>query len=233
MARIKNGVNGSVSGKVGATVFCTWKDINYVRSLPRIKKNRKPTSGQRKNQSKFAFMQECLSSIVPFVRLGFMQYASNRTGHNSAMSYNLRESVIVEDEHYRIDYETFAISRGLPSPISRVEVDQEAEQVIIRWQLDTAFRHKYGERRFRCIALLYPDHGVDRTYTSGVLQDSHMEDGEQIVSIKGSPNGTVYHGYLAFFASDGSNISTDSIYLGKIVKELPYRGGEPKLTARN
>ncbi len=219
MARVKNGINGTVSGKVGPSVFCKWKDIYYVRSLPRIKKNRKPTSGQRRNQSKFAFMQECLSPIVRFVRLGFMQYAPNRTGHNSAMSYNLRESVIVEDEQYRLDYENFAISRGLPSPVSHVEIDQEDGQVTIRWQVDTDFRQKHGDRMFRCIALLYPDDGVDRINTAGVLQDSYLEDGEQIISIAQAPKGAAYHVYLAFLASDGSNISTDSIYLGKIVKK--------------
>lgn len=220
MARVKNGVNGTVSGKVGPSVFCKWKDIYYVRSVPRIKKNRKPTSGQRKNQSKFAFMQECLSSIVPFVRLGFMQYAPNRTGHNSAMSYNLRESVIVEEEHYRLDYEKFAISRGLPSPVSNADVNQENGHVIIRWKVDPVFRQKHGERMFRCVALLYPDNGVDMMYRAGVLQDSYLEDREQIISMGPAPKDTGYHVYLAFLASDGSNISTDSIYLGKIVKEF-------------
>ncbi|NGM67203.1 DUF6266 family protein [Sphingobacterium sp. SGR-19] len=219
MARVKNGINGTVSGKVGPSVFCKWKDIYYVRSLPRIKKNRKPTPGQRKNQSKFAFMQECLSPIVRFVRLGFMQYAPNRTGHNSAMSYNLKESVIFEDERYRLDYEKFAISRGLPSPVSNVGIDQKDGQVIIRWQVDAAFRQKHGDKMFRCIALLYPDNGVEPVNTVGVLQDSYLEDCEQIISIEKVPRGTVYHGYLAFLASEGSNISTDSVYLGKIVNE--------------
>ncbi|PRD57289.1 DUF6266 family protein [Sphingobacterium gobiense] len=218
MARVKNGVNGTVSGKVGPSVFCKWKDIYYVRSLPRIKKNRKPTSGQRKNQSKFAFMQECLSSIVPFVRLGFMQYAPNRTGHNSAMSYNLRESVVFEGEHYRLDYEKFAISRGLPSPVSSAEVNQEDGHVIIRWKVDTVFRQKHGERMFRCIALLYPDNSVNPVNKVGVLQDSYLEDCEQIISLEQVPDGTTYHVYLAFLASDGSNISTDSVYLGEIIK---------------
>jgi len=219
MARVKNGVNGTVSGKVGPSVFCKWKDIYYVRSLPRIKKKRKPTSGQQKNQSKFAFMQESLSSIVRFVRLGFMEYAPNRTGHNSAMSYNLRESVIVEDGRCRLDYEKFAISRGLPSPVCSAEIHQENEHVIIRWKVDDIFRQKYGGRMFRCIALLYPDSGVDPTTIAGVLQDSYLKDQEQIISIEHAPQDTVYHVYLAFLASDGSNISTDSIYLGKITKE--------------
>ncbi|MBD1431253.1 hypothetical protein H8B06_00310 [Sphingobacterium sp. DN00404] len=217
MARVKNGVNGTVSGKVGSSVFCKWKDIYYVRSLPRIKKKRKPTLGQQKNQSKFAFMQESLSSIVRFVRLGFMQYAPNRTGHNSAMSYNLRESVIVENGCYRLDYEKFAISRGLPSPVSSAEFHQESGHIIIRWNVDDVFRQKYGDRMFRCIALLYPDNGVDPTHTAGVLQDSYLEYCEQIISIEQAPQDIVYHIYLAFLASDGSNISTDSIYLGKTV----------------
>lgn len=73
---------------------------------------------------------------------------------------------------------------------------------------------------FRCVALLYPDNDVDTIYRSGVLQDSYLEDREQIISIEQVPKDTGYHVYLAFLASDGSNISTDSIYLGKIVKEF-------------
>jgi len=38
MAIIKNGVNGTVSGKAGSVVFVLTKTGNYVRSLPRVKK---------------------------------------------------------------------------------------------------------------------------------------------------------------------------------------------------
>jgi len=40
MANVTQGVNGPPSGKVGAVVFCKWKEINYVRSLPRVNKKR-------------------------------------------------------------------------------------------------------------------------------------------------------------------------------------------------
>ncbi|ULT28386.1 hypothetical protein KUH03_18555 [Sphingobacterium sp. E70] len=40
MAIIKNGVNGTVSGKAGSVVFVLTKTGNYVRSLPRVKNER-------------------------------------------------------------------------------------------------------------------------------------------------------------------------------------------------
>ncbi|WP_037526558.1 hypothetical protein, partial [Sphingobacterium sp. IITKGP-BTPF85] len=45
MAIIKNGVNGTVSGKAGSVVFVLTKTGNYVHSLPRVKK-RAPTPEQ-------------------------------------------------------------------------------------------------------------------------------------------------------------------------------------------
>ena len=44
MAIIKNGVNGTVSGKAGSVVFVLTKTGNYVRSLPRVKKRKQPNT---------------------------------------------------------------------------------------------------------------------------------------------------------------------------------------------
>lgn len=72
---------------------------------------------------------------------------------------------------------------------------------------------------FRCIVLLYPDVDVEPINIAGVLQDSYLDAREQIISLRQAAKDVVHHVYLAFLASDGSNISTDSIYLGEIVKK--------------
>ncbi len=92
MARVNNGANGAPSGKVGAVVFCKWKDINYVRSLPKVKKRRKLSDSENKNRSKFAFTQTFLGQFTKFFRLGFQRYKENMTAFNAAMSYHLEHA---------------------------------------------------------------------------------------------------------------------------------------------
>jgi len=217
MGKVINGVNGPVSGKIGNVVFCKWKGIDYIRSLPRLKKNRKPTASQAKQRSKFRFMQDMLSYMVPLVRLGFMNYAPNRTGHNSAMSYNLKEAVLQDDAGYKLHYEKFSFSKGsLPAP-KDVKITLEGNILRFSWadakdekELDNEFNHT--------MLLLYPEDRRHLAHTKQFGNYRHQEeDTLDVANLAGKE--AKFHAYIAFFASDGSNNSSDSVYAGVI--EIP------------
>ncbi|MCL4641857.1 MULTISPECIES: DUF6266 family protein [Olivibacter] len=212
MGRVTNGANGPISGKVGSVVFCKWKGIDYVRGLPRINKNRKPTKSQAKQRSKFSFMQEKLKPIVPLVRLGFMNYATNRTGHNSAMSYNLKEAVLETTDGYELDYEKFCFSKGILPPPEGVQVEQKNKKLYISWK-NTSIDSKLN--RNRTMLLLYPE---DRLTFAEAKQfgNCRFELHDEIALPAGLKIGTKLHLYLSFFATDGSNNSSDSVYAGVI-----------------
>ncbi|GAA4779375.1 hypothetical protein GCM10023231_02680 [Olivibacter ginsenosidimutans] len=219
MGRVNNGVNGPVSGKVGSVVFCKWKGIDYIRSLPRIKKHRKPTASQATQRSKFSFMQEKLSPIVPFVRLGFMNYAPNRSGHSSAMSYNLKEAVLEEEHGYQLDHEKFSFSKGvLPYP---KEAKATLDNGIIRftWRYDAQDEKESKHHINLTLLLLYPENEKHQAW--GKRFGNSRYDGYDTIVLKETTckPGAKYHAYIAFFAEDGSNDSSDSVYAGAI--EIP------------
>lgn len=215
MARISNGPNGSVSGTAGSVVFCRWKDIDYVRGKPRIDKHRKPTKNQAKQRTKFSFMQEYLKPIVPLVRLGFMQYARNRTGHNSAMSYNIKEAVKETENGYQIIPEKFMFSKGvLPIP-KQVHAEQDGDDILFSWEYDIKDDKEHENSYNRTILLLYPEN-EQRYYPIAQIMGNHRVDKKDRISINGTAKGVVFHAYLAFFSNDGSNQSSDSIYAGSI-----------------
>lgn len=215
MGRVTNGANGPISGKVGSVVFCKWKGIDYVRGLPRINKNRKPTKSQAKQRSKFSFMQERLKPIVPLVRLGFMNYANNKTGHNSAMSYNLKEAVLETEDGYKLDYERFCFSKGILPPPENVQVEVNDKKLSINWK-NTSIDSKIN--RNRTMLLLYPE---DLRISTEAKQfgNCRFELHDEIELPSELRAGAKFHLYLSFFATDGSNNSSDSVYAGVI--EIP------------
>ncbi|MFC6103960.1 DUF6266 family protein [Olivibacter domesticus] len=213
MGRVINGANGAISGKVGSVVFCKWKNIDYVRGLPRINRNRKATEEQGKQRSKFGYMQDILGSIVPLVRLGFMNYAPNRTGHNSAMSHNIKHAITETEAGLRVIPENFMISGGiLPAP-REASISQEGNDFIFKWAYDAinVDRSHAGDRTL----LLITDFKESPNYTkSGGFRDQ----GEDRLTMfrEKYRSGTILHGYMAFFATDGSNNSSNSVYVGSI-----------------
>ncbi|UIR56157.1 DUF6266 family protein [Sphingobacterium sp. SRCM116780] len=216
MARIKNGPNGSASGKAGSVVFCKWKEIEYIRGLPKINKNRLLTIGQKKNQSKFKFVQDRLRIITSVVHIGFMHAHPNRTGFNSAMSYNLLEGAEETETGYALIWEKFAISSGLPFPVHTYTIVQDtAETISVNWELDESLVKKLDYSSFRCTLLFYPA-DFEKGEVFGCISDQPLSDKKQTVQLTTRNKRGGYHIYMAFFASNGSNKTTDSRYLGTI-----------------
>lgn len=218
MARVNNGANGAPSGKVGAVVFCKWKDINYVRSLPKVKKRRKLSDSENKNRSKFAFTQTFLGQFTKFFRLGFQRYKENMTAFNAAMSYHLEHAVLLGTQGPAINYEKFAISRGLEDMIVSTSTEIIDHKLEIKWQPKLSkelLTHKLSD--FRTLVLLLPEDPMDQS--TGVLLGNSIEQRSQLIDLPKLNTSSIFHLYLGFAATDGSNRSMNSIYLGIITVE--------------
>jgi len=93
MAIIKNGVNGTVSGKAGSVVFVLTKTGNYVRSLPRVKKQA-PTPEQQLSRTRFKIVRSHISLLNSIIKIGYKAYSYPKRAYDVAMSYNLNEALI-------------------------------------------------------------------------------------------------------------------------------------------
>lgn len=214
MATIRNGVNGQVTGSLSDVVFCTWKGIPYVRSRPRINKRKKISAPQRKNRSKFGFIQQQISRVLPYIRIGFINEAIQQSAHNAAMSYNLREATIETDQGYEIDYAHFVFARGHASPITHTHIEAQEDGYLVQWQYDIEQAKIKDLEYYRSLILFYPQDHSDSII--GNIVGAYMQDKTDRVVCHPSTHGKQYHAYLAFFKLDGSNQIVDSHYMGQV-----------------
>ncbi|MGJ1414438.1 DUF6266 family protein [Sphingobacterium thalpophilum] len=215
MANVKHGINGPPSGKVGAVVFCKWKEINYVRSLPRVNKRRPLSDKEVNNRNKFGLMQQFLSPYKKIIRLGFANYTKNMTAYNAAMSYNLHHAMQKDDEGFHIDYEKIALSRGLDEEITGATFQLLNETIHITWELKNSEKLLHEDLTdFRTLVLLIPENPINGS--QGVLLNNYIMDLQESIQIPKLTRSDTYHLYLGFIAADGTNRSMNSSYLGNI-----------------
>lgn len=111
MARYKNGINGTFSGKVGAVVGASWRGIDYMRSVQ--KAITKPASQTQLSQRlKFKLVTGWLTPLRDLVWIGYQFYMGSQTPVNGCVGYHLKEAIRGEAPDYRIDFPKAVFSRG-------------------------------------------------------------------------------------------------------------------------
>ncbi|MEN5088316.1 DUF6266 family protein [Sphingobacterium faecium] len=217
MAIIKNGVNGTVSGKAGSVVFVLTKTGNYVRSLPRVKK-RAPTPEQLLSRTRFKIVRSHISMLNPIINIGYKAYSYPKRAYDVAMSYNLNEALIQKEDDFVVDWQKFMIAKGSPNPITSYTMDFDQENQVIRvtWEYDVYLEKKFNTRSYDSFLILYnaEDNGVEYPLLMNDSKDS-LISGKQNVKIPKHKKEVTYEVFIFFVESYGGG-NTDSMYLGKI-----------------
>jgi len=185
MAIIKNGVNGTVSGKAGSVVFVLTKTGNYVRSLPRVKK-RAPTPEQLLSRTRFKIVRSHISMLNPIINIGYKAYSYPKRAYDVAMSYNLNEALVQEENGFVVDWQKFMIAKGSPNPITSYTMDFDQENQVLRvtWEYDAYLEKKFDTRYYDSLLVLYSaeDDGAEYPLLMNDSKDS-LISGKQNVMI--------------------------------------------------
>ena len=72
MGKIKQGILGGLSGKVGNVIGANWKGIDYLRIKPSSVANPR-TPGQVDQRSKFSTVLRFLQPMTDFLKVTFRQ----------------------------------------------------------------------------------------------------------------------------------------------------------------
>lgn len=110
MGRIKKGILGGFSGKVGAVVGASWRGIDYMRGLPK-KSDKPPTIAQLAQQNKMALLRGFLIGLGDIIEPCF-QNIEKYSPMNEALSYNLLNSITGTYPNQRIDFKQLLFSKG-------------------------------------------------------------------------------------------------------------------------
>jgi hypothetical protein len=208
MGKIKKGILGGFSGKVGNVVGASWNGISYMRSLPQKVKNPR-TQGQRSQRSKFAMVLHLLKPLTAFLRTGWKLYAKGQSPFNAATSYTLANAITGTYPNYQIDLSKLLVSRGSLSPAANGKAETTADKLVISWN-DNSGTDSANTTDKALVAVLNPAKGETITITAGEKRTA----GEQTIPMPEDWSGDEVHTYLGFVSEDGREIA-NSVYLGK------------------
>jgi hypothetical protein len=210
MGKIKQGVIGSFSGKVGNVVGAMWKGIAYMRILPASVANPK-TDKQLDQRSRFTIILRFLQPLTQFLRTGFKNYAVKMSAFNSAMSYNILNAIQGTYPNFTIDYPNALVARGKLAPaLNQAAASTVAGTVLFTW---TDNSDESGASALDQSLLVVFDPEKNQAVTFSKL--GTRADATQEVTVPHSFSGDLVHCYMAFITPDGSTVS-NSKYAGAI-----------------
>lgn len=221
MAIIKKGINGAFSGTVGNTVGSSWRQIDYIKSLP--KPSKKPASERQLAQrAKFGLAVGFLRPIKPLLDLGFSDKSQGRqTGYNRALQAIMNDAIRGEYPDFTIDLPAVAFARGgLNAPTSLV-VEQD-EEVTLRWEPLINKINSFADDEL--VAIVYNESKRFMNVYDGTLR----EEGSMSIPLPASFAGDEI-AFWAFMVHRDGEKTSDSVFAGQVVigEEVPDPEPEP------
>jgi hypothetical protein len=208
MGRIKKGILGGFSGKVGTVVGASWRGIEYMRSMPSKRKGA-DTERQLAQKTKFTLMREFLKSMPDLLTMGYKGQALQMTELNSALSYHLKNAVTGTYPDFSIVYPQVLLTRGnLPNATAPAAAAGAAGSINFSWTdnsgigkakaSDKAILVAYSETLKHAVYVIQPL----RSAQSGILAAPAFSS-QQV------------HTWISFLTEDETDIAT-SIYTGTV-----------------
>ncbi len=112
MAKIKKGILGPLSGKLGPIIGGTWKGIPYIRENKAHAGKKTRSAAQLANEAKFKFVNDWLVPFQPYLSVGFENLAVRKTAIAAAFSANYKTVFSGVSPNIEVAYDQLQISTG-------------------------------------------------------------------------------------------------------------------------
>lgn len=211
MAKLKHGIFGPLSGKLGPLVGATWMGIPYVREKAKKKENPDPPSpAQIANQEKLKFVNILLMPFHPYVTVGFQNLAIQKTAISAAFSVNFHRAITGVYPNLGVDYSKMMISKGdLPGLVNPQITLVEDNKLKIEWEDNHHFSVAYDDQ---LIVVIYsPDLHLADGFIGGVKR----ADMTVTFTFNELLIGQLLEAYIGLISLNRKKIA-DSVYMGRI-----------------
>lgn len=210
MAKLKKGILGPISGKLGPVTGGTWKGIPYLRENTDPSKLKNRSAAQIANQEKFKFANEWMIPLHPFISVGYMPLATVRTAISAAFSANYNSVISGTWPNLVFDYSKLMISKGnLPGLLNPQVTLVANDQLEFKWQ---SLPHKYSLYNDQLIVVVYSHElGVADGFVGMAMRRDEQHTFKFLDILKGKAL-EIYVGLISMNRKKAAN----SIYLGRI-----------------
>ena len=210
MAILNEGINGGFTGKVGSVIGYRLNGKWVVRGLPKkTKKNKIGSAGQKRSRAKFTLIQQFLSVMLPYIRIGFNLESKrlNISAHNAAKSYNLINAFT---ENGEVDYANIVLTKGKLPGAEAPLVKTVENGLVFSWAFSKQANSMLADNQVMLMA-----YQAERNQMVCMYSGARRKSGSEVLEM-GDPIGLDYHTWISFVSDDRMAIST-SQYLGKYV----------------
>ena len=208
MGKIRKGILGGFSGKVGTVIGSQWKGMEYMRSVSGPRKG-KFTQLQIEQQAKFGVAVKSIQPLQPAIAIGYRTSSGQITPVNSAVSDLLQNALVGEYPNYSVDYELLHIAKGVLLAPSGCTVAEQDGEAVVTWKNPK----RYARGSADDLAILV---SMGENCIPGFnLLETNRGSGTASVELPiGEPGTTVYI-YLAFASSKTQDVS-NSVLAGTL-----------------
>lgn len=210
MGTIRNGGNGAFSGKAGSFIGSSWRDISYMRGIPKISKKPK-TLKQLEQQARFATAVKFLQPVKDLLNVGFgSQKSGKATGYNLALKHVLDYAIGGVYPDFVIDYPKAQFAKGsLAAPVGAA-AQAEAGELVVTWSPVLNPFNAYLDDEVTVI-IFDPATNI---YLSGPMGVTRMQ-AEMNIPIPAVYLGNTVHVYMFYMTREGR--LSNSVYVGELV----------------
>lgn len=207
MAKMKNGILGGFSGKIGNVVGVEHPDGTYsMRSVPEHVKNPQ-SEAQQTGRIGLGLCSGLVKVILPFAEQGFghLPYKSVR---GAFVSKNSRTALggVYPDLHIDYRFLKVAVGQLLPAREAAVECNDQGD---LEFFWDDNSGEGGAKENDRVMLLVINPAKKDCQFT---LKGNSRADGSDVLEIPSGYEGDTLHAYIAFASKNGYMVS-DSVYL--------------------
>jgi Family of unknown function (DUF6266) len=209
MGKIKQGILGGFSGKVGPAVGSSWKGISIVRSCP-PRKRRGSTEAQLRQMAKLRLMTPFFKRITGFLNKTYDCVTVQMTCFNKALSYNMRNAIAGNYPLFEIDYPRVVLGVGdLRNPDSVSAASNAGGQILFNWPDNSGEGSaRASDRAFVAVFCV-----AKKSWITGD-PGPYRNAGAYRLEVTGF-SGHPVHAYIGFLSDDAKFVST-SLYAGEV-----------------
>jgi hypothetical protein len=210
MAKIKLGIFGPITGKLGAIVGSSWMGIPYIKKSPKPNKHSIRTPGQLANNQKFAFVNEWLIPFHAYLIIGFNSLAVGKTAIGAALSAVYKSMFTGVMPELEIDYSKMQISSGSLIGLSNVSISCiGGNRIYLTWDNTVFSGTSYDDQ---VMLALYSE---ELKMTDGFTGNAYRVKAAYDFELQTEMVGQVLHAYIAVVSYNRKKASKTT-YLGQI-----------------
>lgn len=140
MSKHTPGQAGPVRGKIGQTVFSSWRGIGVGRAAPK-KSTKAASSDQVGQRSIFGIVTAFLSDVEEAINLGYPQNNLQMTARNLAVRYHLKNAVTGLSPNFALNFAEVKLTMGKLQTVDDVKaVRGEGNAINVTWLENTSLK---------------------------------------------------------------------------------------------